>query len=599
MQQQQLILSWVRIFSLTLLTLLGATHNAYACEKSKCGDHGEAIHILFRRGHHCSPTSDCHANEADYGQEHRGVVVKFLIKRIDYKHQEVQVYQPFNCLLLKPLGVDNINMPLPASQFYFQESMSSNVTLFHCPVERDLDTKVPCISGPGYTVYALDSSDTTTSYPLLESCTKMYDVLYSMGTNLTWKKPNCTECEAVGKKCRIKYNHTNTEIQCVRLSKPSVTRKLVAAGTTLGSFVVLLLVVAAYRVYRSNRKEKESQLKIETFLEDYKTHKPSRYSYADIKRITNQFQDKLGQGAYGTVFKGKLSSECFVAVKVLNSSNGNGEDFIKEVGLMGSIHHVNVVRLVGFCADGFNRALIYEFFANGSLHNFISSADKNNRFLGWDKLQDIALAVAKGIYYLHQECDQRILHFDIKPHNVLLDNNFTPKISDFGLAKLCSKDQSIVSMTTARGTMGYIAPEVFSRNFGNVSYKSDVYSFGMLLLEMVGGRKNIDSTSAIPTEIYYPEWIYNLLEEGDDLRIHLGEEGDGKTPKKLAIVGLWCIQWHPAGRPSMKEVVQMLEGGENLTMPPNPFASTGPARTNATTPARNQNIQLEVIAELE
>nr|XP_008373800.3 rust resistance kinase Lr10-like [Malus domestica] len=389
------------------------------------------------------------------------------------------------------------------------------------------------------------------------------------------------------------------EIECVYLKKASATRKLVATCASLGSFAVLVLVVAAYRVYSSNRKEKESQLKIDKFLEDYKAHKPSRYSYADIKRITNQFQDKLGQGAYGTVFKGKLSSECFVAVKVLNSSNRNGEDFIKEVGMMGRIHHVNVVRLVSFCADRFNGALVYEFFANGSLHYFISSADNNNRFLGWDKLQDIALAVAKGIYYLHQECDQRILHFDIKPHNVLLDDNFTPKISDFGLAKLCSKDQSIVSMTIARGTMGYIAPEVFSRNFGNVSYKSDVYSFGMLLLEMVGGRKNIDPTSAIPTEIYYPEWIYNLLEEGEDLRIHLGEDGDGKTPKKLAIVGLWCIQWQPAGRPSMKEVVQMLEGGEILTMPPNPFASTGPARTNATTPARNLKIQLEAIAELE
>ncbi|CAL8119279.1 unnamed protein product [Prunus armeniaca] len=294
-----------------------------------------------------------------------------------------------------------------------------------------------------------------------------------------------------------------------------------------------------------------------------------------------------------------LSSELFVAVKVLNSSKGDGEEFINEVGTMGHIHHVNVVRLVGFCADGFRRALVYEFSPNGSLQDFISSPDNKNSFLGWDKMQDIALAIAKGIEYLHQGCDQRILHFDIKPHNVLLDHNFTPKISDFGLAKLCSKDQSIVSMTTARGTMGYIAPEVFSRNFGNVSYKSDVYSFGMLLLEMVGGRKNVDSATENTNEIYYPQWIYNLLEGGDDLRIHIGEEGEGKIPKKLAIVGLWCIQWHPVDRPSMKAVVQMLEGGESLTVPPNPFASTGAAGTNASTAARNLNIQLEAIPELE
>ena len=372
-------------------------------------------------------------------------------------------------------------------------------------------------------------------------------------------------------------------------------------GSTLGSFLILLLSIAAYRLYTLDRNEKKHQLKVEIFLEDYKAFKPSRYSYADIKRITNEFKDKLGEGAYGTVFKGNLSSEFFVAVKVLNNSKGDGEEFINEVGAMGRIHHVNVVRLVGFCADGFRRALVYEYFPNGSLQDFISSADNKNDFLGWDKMQDISLGIAKGIEYLHEGCDQRILHFDIKPHNVLLDQNFTPKISDFGLAKLCSKDQSIVSMTTARGTMGYIAPEVFSRNFGNVSYKSDVYSFGMLLLEIVGGRKNIGPTIDNASDIYYPEWIYNLLEGGEDLRVHIGEEGlDATIAKQLAIVGLWCIQWHPVDRPSMKVVVQMLEGRENLTMPPNPFGSTDYTRTNASLPPlRRLNLELETIAELE
>ncbi|RVX01851.1 Rust resistance kinase Lr10 [Vitis vinifera] len=171
--------------------------------------------------------------------------------------------------------------------------------------------------------------------------------------------------------------------------------------------------------------------------------------------------------------------------------------------------------------------------------------------LGWEKLQDIAIGIAKGIEYLHQGCDQRILHFDIKPHNILLDENFNPKISDFGLAKLCSKDQSAVSMTVARGTMGYIAPEVLSRNFGNASYKSDVYSFGMLLLEMVGGRKNIDVTMET-NQVYFPEWVYNQLDQGEDVHIRIEEEGDIKIAKKLTIVGLWCIQWYPIDRPSMK-----------------------------------------------
>lgn len=334
------------------------------------------------------------------------------------------------------------------------------------------------------------------------------------------------------------------------------------------------------------------------FLEDYKALKPTRYTYADIKRITNRFKDLLGQGAYGTVYKGKLSSEILVAVKVLNSSIGNGEEFINEVGTMGRIHHVNVVRLVGFCADGFRRALVYEYLPKNSLEKFISSADMKNNFLGWKKLQDITLGIAKGMEYLHQGCDQRILHFDIKPHNILLDDNLNPKISDFGMAKLCSKDQSAVSMTAARGTKGYIAPEVFSRNFGNVSHKSDVYSFGVLVLEMVGGRKNVEVMAESSSQIYFPEWMYNLLERGEDLRIYIEEEEDANIAKKLAIVGLWCIQWHPIQRPSMKVVLHMLERGENLSIPPNPFASTSTKRTNAV-PGRRRHQELEVISELE
>ncbi|KAK3002147.1 hypothetical protein RJ639_021187, partial [Escallonia herrerae] len=124
------------------------------------------------------------------------------------------------------------------------------------------------------------------------------------------------------------------------------------------------------------------------------------------------------------LFKGKLSSEVFVAVKVLNDSTGNGEEFTNEVGTMARIHHVNVVRLVGFCADGTRRALVYEFLPNDSLEKFIFSENQNSNTLGWEKLQDIALGIAKGIEYLHQGCDRRILHFDIKPHNILLDHNF-------------------------------------------------------------------------------------------------------------------------------------------------------------------------------
>ena len=190
----------------------------------------------------------------------------------------------------------------------------------------------------------------------------------------------------------------------------------------------MLGVITLYHKYSSNKLERENQMKIEKFLEDYIALKPSRYSYVDVKKITNQFKDKLGEGGYGIVYKGTLSNEVFVAVKILKNFKGNGEEFINEVETMGTIHHVNVVRLVGFCADGFRRAVIYEYLPNESLEKFIFSTIFKNYSLSWEKLQNIALGVAKGIEYLHQGCDQRILHFDIKPHNILLDHNFNPKL---------------------------------------------------------------------------------------------------------------------------------------------------------------------------
>nr|XP_010942388.1 rust resistance kinase Lr10-like [Elaeis guineensis] len=257
-----------------------------------------------------------------------------------------------------------------------------------------------------------------------------------------------------------------------------------------------------------------------------------------------------GEGGYGSVFKGFLPNGVPIAVKILVRSMGsNGEDFVNEVCTIGRIHHINVVRLLGFCADGFKRALIYEFMPNESPAKFIFSVDGRNTLVGWDKLHNIAIGIARGIEYLHQGCDQRILHFDIKPHNILLDNNFCPKISDFGLAKLCSKEKSIVSMTGARGTAGYIAPEVCSGNFGNVSYKSDVYSFGMLLLEMVGGRKNMDATVENTSQVYFPEWIYHRLYQ-EELGLHIIEEKDASIARKLTdYCGTLVHTMVPSGSP--------------------------------------------------
>ncbi|KAK9919378.1 hypothetical protein M0R45_027973 [Rubus argutus] len=311
---------------------------------------------------------------------------------------------------------------------------------------------------------------------------------------------------------------------------------------------------------------------VEEFLDAYKNLMPCSYSYWDIIKMTNDFKDKLGQGGFGSVYKGELSNGHLVAVKMLSGSKGNGQDFINEVGTIGRIHHVNVVQLIGFCSVGSKRALVYDFMPNGSLEKYIFRDKENNLALSWDRMHEIALGVARAIEYLHQGCDMQILHFDIKPHNILLDANFNSKISDFGLARFYPKDRNTISVTAVRGTMGYIAPEMFYRSIGGVSYKADVYSFGMLLLEMAGRRKNLNAHAEHSSQLYFPSWIYDQLEKGLSIEIEEACENDEKIAKKMIMVALWCIQLMPVDRPSMTKVLEMLEGeDEVLRMPPKPF----------------------------
>ena len=199
---------------------------------------------------------------------------------------------------------------------------------------------------------------------------------------------------------------------------------------------------------------------------------------------------------------------------------------------------------------------------SGSLEKFIHkcNSEKITRLLAWEKLFQIEIGIAQGLEYLHRGYNTRILHFDIKPHNILLDENFCPKISDFGLAKLCTKEGSNISMTGARGTVDYIAPEVFCRNFGEVSHKSDVYSYGMMILEIVGGRKKIDVVVSQTSEIYFSHLIYRFLELDSDIGFssNMTVEENGMV-RKMTFVVLWCIQTNPFDRPSISKVIEMLE----------------------------------------
>ncbi|OQU86374.1 hypothetical protein SORBI_3003G080100 [Sorghum bicolor] len=307
---------------------------------------------------------------------------------------------------------------------------------------------------------------------------------------------------------------------------------------------------------------------IEALIESYGSLAPKRYNYSELMKITSFLNHKLGEGGYGMVYKGRLLDGRLVAVKFLHDCKGQGDEFVNEVMSIGRTSHVNIVSLFGFCLERSKRALIYEYMPNGSLDQYIYCENPKD-ILGWQNLYIIAIGIARGLEYLHHNCNTRIVHFDIKPQNILLDQDFCPKIADFGLAKLCHTRESKFSMTETRGTIGFIAPEVHSRAFGVVSTKSDVYSYGMMLLEMIGGRKNVKSIVEKSSQKYFPDWIYDHFSHDDGLEACEVTCEVEEIARKMILIGLWCVQVLPTSRPTITKVLEMFERGlDELDMPP-------------------------------
>ncbi|KOM26118.1 hypothetical protein LR48_Vigan232s000500 [Vigna angularis] len=395
-----------------------------------------------------------------------------------------------------------------------------------------------------------------------------------------WEKIPPSQCNGPNKSllltCHAHYESQNFTVKDI--DNTTHTMKLMPRPpvdhvcTFIGAIGIFICLIIGCRKCMSSRRTANEQ-DIEVFLRDHGTLAQKKYKFSEVKKMTKNFTIKLGEGGFGVVYKGELRNGYHVAVKILTTSKGNGKDFINEVASISRTSHVNVVQLLGFCLEGKKKALIYEFMPNGSLDKFIGNKGlESTSSLSWDNLLQIAKGIARGLEYLHKGCNTRILHFDIKPHNILLDENFCPKISDFGLAKLCPGKESTISVSDARGTIGYVAPEVCNKHFGGVSQKSDVYSYGMMLLDIVGVRNNVNEETTETSE-YFPDWIYRKLEQDQDLRSDIVTE-EKETERRMITVSLWCIQTFPKDRPTMSRVIEMLEGNMNSQeIPPKPVLS--------------------------
>ncbi|XP_031377448.1 cold-responsive protein kinase 1-like isoform X1 [Punica granatum] len=291
-----------------------------------------------------------------------------------------------------------------------------------------------------------------------------------------------------------------------------------------------------------------------------------QYLYQELCRATDNFSpdNKIGEGGFGSVYKGVLRDGTLAAIKVLSAESKQGvREFLTEITTIAEIEHENLIKLYGCCVEGNHRILVYGYLENNSLSKTLLSGKNREVEFSWDTRRGICIGIAQGLAFLHEEVRPHIVHRDIKASNVLLDGNFKPKISDFGLAKLFPSNMTHIS-TRVAGTTGYLAPEYALR--GQLTRKADVYSFGILILEIVSGRRNMWK-EATPEEPYLLELAWELHKQGELLRLidkSMHENFDPEEACRYLKIGLLCTQEMPKLRPSMSTVVEMLKGELDL-----------------------------------
>ncbi|XP_019711194.1 probable LRR receptor-like serine/threonine-protein kinase At1g56130 isoform X2 [Elaeis guineensis] len=347
---------------------------------------------------------------------------------------------------------------------------------------------------------------------------------------------------------------------------PTVPNKLPTKSSTKKHTGLIVGIVAAlaglgllaiFGTFIWRQKKRRLSMEDEELLG--MTTRADTFSYAEMRAATDDFRpsNKLGEGGFGPVFKGKLSDGRIVAVKQLSATSHQGKrQFMAEIATISAVQHRNLVKLYGCCIEGDRRLLVYEYLENGSLDQAIFG--NSNLHLDWPKRFEICLGVARGLAYLHEESSVRIVHRDVKASNILLDADLNPKISDFGLAKLYDDKKTHIS-TRVAGTIGYLAPEYAMR--GHLTEKADVFAFGVVALEILCGRPNSDS-SLSGEKVYLLEWAWYLLENKHELEMVDPKltSFNKEEAARVINVAFLCTQATPMLRPPMSRVVAMLVG---------------------------------------
>ncbi|OIT34832.1 PREDICTED: probable LRR receptor-like serine/threonine-protein kinase At1g07650 isoform X1 [Nicotiana attenuata] len=330
---------------------------------------------------------------------------------------------------------------------------------------------------------------------------------------------------------------------------------LIVVGAVMSSLALILMILFVAWRKRRNRKLMEQELRgldLQTGI----------FTFRQIKAATNNFDaaNKLGEGGFGSVYKGTLADGTIIAVKQLSSKSRQGNrEFVNEIGMMSGLRHPNLVRLYGCCVERNQLLLVYEYMENNCLSHVLFGPEECPPKLDWPTRQKICVGIAKGLFYLHEESPLKIVHRDIKGTNVLLDKDLNAKISDFGLAKLHDDEKTHIT-TRVAGTIGYMAPEYAL--WGYLTYKADLYSFGVVILELVAGKNNMKYN---PDENYVCllDWALVLQRKGKFLELvdpRLGSNYNKKEALRMIKVALLCTNPSPALRPNMSTVVKMLEG---------------------------------------